>query len=105
MSEQERREEQGRRVLMARTGARLSRQTFAEQVSEKWEDVSREYVRRVEDGEKDPGLGFLLAAAEVTGLPVSWFIELEAAVNPRYVKLGFPLPWVPRPIEAYADAA
>lgn len=94
-NEQARRREQGRRVKMARTGADLSRDQFAELVSELWEKVSREYVRRVEIGDKDPGLGFLLATAEITGWPVAWFTELEEAHNPRTV-----VEWFRRPIDA-----
>lgn len=59
---------------MARTAARLSREAFAEQISELWEPISREYVRRVEYGCKDPGMGFFLAATEATGQPLDWFI-------------------------------
>lgn len=77
MNERERREEQGQRVLMARAGARLSRQKMAEAVSQRWEKVSREYIRRIEIGEVDPGFGFLLAVSEITDQPLAWFTELE----------------------------
>jgi transcriptional regulator with XRE-family HTH domain len=79
MTEQERRTAQGKRVLMARAGAGLSRQKMAEAVSELWEPISRDYIRRIEIGEVDPGLGFLLAAAEVTDQPLAWFIDLNFA--------------------------
>lgn len=92
MNEQERREEQGRRVLMARAGVRLSRQKMAEDVSQRWEKVSREYIRRIEIGEVDPGFGFLIAAAEVTDQPLAWFTELEDLNRAKGVYRGsFPL--------------
>ena len=98
--EQTRREAQGQRVLMARTAARLSRQKFATQVSNLWEPVSREYVRRVEVGEKDPGYGFFLAASEVTGQPVPWFTDL--GTPPLHVMSGY-AEWFRRPIDVNAS--
>lgn len=77
MNEQERREAQGERVLMARAAARLSREKLAESIAPLWEKRSRSYIERVEDGEVDPGFGFLLAVAEVTDKPIAWFTELE----------------------------
>jgi transcriptional regulator with XRE-family HTH domain len=90
-----RRQVQGQRVKMARAGAGLSRERMAEAISERWEPVSRDYIRRIEVGTKDAGYGFLLAAAEVTGQPVEWF----TAAASRYVKLSGPLTGVERPTD------
>lgn len=79
MTEQERRVAQGKRILMARTGARYSRQKFAEAIAPKWDKVSRTYVQRIEDGDQDADVGFILAAAEVTGQPVEWLFGLTPA--------------------------
>lgn len=77
MTEMERRAAQGQRVLMARAKAGLSREKMADAVSRRWEKISREYIRRIEAGEVDPGYGFFLAAAEVTNVSTAWFTELE----------------------------
>ncbi len=79
MTELERREAQGKRVKMARAGAGLSREKMANAVSQLWEPISRDYIRRIEIGEVDPGFGFLLAAAEVTDQPLAWFTDLNFA--------------------------
>jgi len=85
LTEKDRRIAQGERVLMARSAARLSRAKFAEAISGRWESISREYVRRIEEGDKDPGVGFFLAAADVTGQPIEWFTEAALHnVDPRH---------------------
>jgi transcriptional regulator with XRE-family HTH domain len=102
MTEQERREAQGDRVLMARAGARLSREKMATAVSNLWQPISREYIRRIEEGEVDPGYGFFLAASTVTGQPVDWFtVTRELSHNLRSVNVG----WFPRPIDFQVDTA
>jgi len=92
MTETERRKVQGERVLMARAGAKLSRVKMAQAISGIWQPISRDYIRRIEIGDVDPGYGFYLAAAEVTGQSVEWFTAIrEVSHNPRTVN------WVDRP--------
>jgi transcriptional regulator with XRE-family HTH domain len=76
MTEQERRIAQGKRILMARTGSRYGRTKFSEAIAPKWRKVSRTYIQRIEEGEKDADVGFVLAVAEVTGQPVEWLFGL-----------------------------
>jgi transcriptional regulator with XRE-family HTH domain len=86
MTEQERRAAQGERVLMARAGAKLSREKMAKAISNMWQPISRDYIRRIEIGDVDPGYGFFLAASQITGQTVEWFTAIrESAHNSRDV--------------------
>ena len=91
-SERDRWTTQGRRVRMARSGTDMNQTELARAVSDVWtRAISRDFIRRIEIGERDAEMGVLWAIAQITDQPLFWLTGIDDpsvldSVNPGELK-------------------
>jgi len=89
-AEATRRQAQGKRLKAARDAFGISRDALAELITRQWtratdQPVSRDFVRRVEAGERDAEVGYVRTVAALTG---DALIEAEITERPLIWLLG-----------------